>query len=495
MIKSNPARIMNLAFCLTVCLWAQGALSLAADLVLDWNNAALEAIRATKDNPPKATRAMAIEHIAIYDAANGIVRSYRPYFITEMAPSGASLEAAIASAGYHTLTALYSDSEVQENIFLALYNEHLGAIPEGQSKSDGIAWGEMVANSVLDLRADDGWDAEVPHQQIDEIGHWKPTPAMFTPALLPGWGSVTPFTMISGNQFRPQPPPPVNSSTYAFEVNVVKAYGSIDSEVRNADQTEIALFWNDNPGTETPPGHWNAIAGEISATRELSLMENVRLFALLNLTLADAAISCWEAKFHYYYWRPIDAIREADADGNPETIADPDWTALIFMPPFPDYTSGHSTFSRSAATILAGFFGTDEIEFTTTSRGVPGAERNYSSFSEAADEAGISRIYGGIHYPSANLHAQACGYRIANQVLDYYLQPLHQLRFSQVHHRSENTRLELQVEANRTYSLRASSDMKTWEHIATLSSSDGVIIFEDTNAKDNQLRFYQAEAQ
>jgi hypothetical protein len=265
--------------------------------------------------------------------------------------------------------------------------------------------------------------------------------------------------------------------------------------MRTADQTQVALFWNDNPGTETPPGHWNAIAAEVSADQGLTLMENVRLFALLNLTLADAAISCWDAKFFYDYWRPIDAIREADADGNPETEADPNWTALIFMPPFPDYTSGHSTFSRSAATVLAGVFGSDDIAFTTTSRGVPGAMRSYAGFGEAADEAGISRIYGGIHYPSANLHAQASGHRIARQALAYFLQPIEALEFSQVSRSEGNTELELQAEPFTTYAIRASSDLNNWETIAVISSADGRLRFTDVNAGNHQRRFYQAVAQ
>lgn len=465
-----------------------------ADVVTDWNDAALQAIRTLKDNPPRATRRMAIQHIAIYDAANGIQRTHHPYYVTDMAPEGASLEAAIAAAAYTALSAAYTDAEVNANVFLPLHEAQLAAIPDGQAKTDGIAWGETVAQAVLDLRSADGWDAVVPHTQVGEPGYWKPTPPAHAPALLPGWGAVRPFSMVTGSQFRPQGPPPVDSSTYAFEVNLVKAYGGTTSDLRSEDQTEVALFWNDEPGTETPPGHWNAIAAEVSAAQGLTLMENARLFALLNIALADAAISAWETKFHYDYWRPIDAIREADTDGNPETEPDSEWTALIFMPPFPEYTSGHSTFSRTAATVLAGFFGTDAIPFTTTSRGVPGAERSYPGFSAAADEAGISRIYGGIHYPSANYHGQACGYLIGGQVMKYYLQPANALQFSRVTRSGGDTELEVQVDQDQTYVIRASSDLVTWETVATVTSANGVITFVDKNAIDDALRFYVAEA-
>lgn len=466
-----------------------------ADVVTAWNAAALEAVRAVRENPPRATRAMAIEHIAIFDAVNGIQRTHRPYHVAELAPAGASLEAAIAAAGFTTLSAWFTNANVIATNLQPLYEAQLAAVPDGQARTDGIAWGRSVAQAILALRADDGWNVAVPYTPSGLKGRWKPTPPAYAPFLLPGWGKVRPFAMTSGSQFQPQPPPSLTSSAYAFEVNVTKAYGSATSTVRTADQTEVALFWNDNPGTETPPGHWNMIAADVSAARGLSVLENARLFALLNIALADAAIACWEAKASYDYWRPIDAVREADTDGNPGTDADPAWEALIFMPSFPDYTSGHSTFSRSAATVLAGFFGTDEIPFAATSRGVPGVTRNYPGFSAAADEAGISRIYGGIHYPSANLQGQACGYQIGLHVLSYFLPPLEALRFSEVARASGNTVLELRAEPFKTYAIRASSDLATWETIAVISSADGVLRFTDVNAGGRQLRFYHAVAQ
>jgi hypothetical protein len=191
----------------------------------------------------------------------------------------------------------------------------------------------------------------------------------------------------------------------------------------------------------------------------------------------------------------VTAVREADLDGNPETEPDAQWSSFIPTPPFPDYTSGHSTFSRAAATVLASFFGTDEVAFTTTSDGLPGVVRSYPGFSAAADEAGISRIFGGIHFPSANLHAQGCGYQIAKQLLAYFLQPVTALQFTRVLRSGDGTEVEVHAEPNRSYLIRASSDLRTWETIAKMASADGVLRFTDRNAGDLQLRFYDVVAE
>jgi hypothetical protein len=177
---------------------------------------------------------------------------------------------------------------------------------------------------------------------------------------------------------------------------------------RTPDQDQIALFWADGVGTETPPGHWNSIAQDVSAAQGNTLDENARLFALLNIALADAAICAWDAKYAFNFWRPITAIRAGDTDGNPDTEPDPAWSSFIATPPFPDYVSGHSTYSGAAAMVLATFYGTDNMAFDTGSDFLPGVIRHFDSFSAAAAEAAESRLYGGIHYRSANedgLHA------------------------------------------------------------------------------------------
>lgn len=491
----TPGPSRHLRACALLMTTLALPVALKADAVLEWNTAALNAVRAVRENPPKASRAMAIAHLAIYDSANGVQRTHRPYHVSDLAPEGASLEAAIAAAGYNTLNALFTNPDVQQTNFLALYETQLAAIKDGPAKSDGVAWGQSVATAILDLRSDDGWNEVTEYTPSGTLGLWEPTPPANAPALLPGWGNVRPFTMTSGDQFRPPAPPPIDSSAYSFEFNTVKQYGAAEGSIRTDDQSEIAVFWNDGLGTATPPGHWNEIAQTVADSQGLTVQENARLFALLNMTVADAAICSWDAKFTHDYWRPVTAIRKADLDGNPETTADVNWSSYITTPPFPEYTSGHSTFSRSAATVLADFFGTDNISFSTTSDGAPGVVRSFTKFSVAADEAGISRLYGGIHWPSANLHAQACGYLLANQVVNYQLQPMGELQFSRVGRAESNTLLELQVEPFKTYAIQASSDLASWETIAIMSAGDGVLRFTDVNAQSRQVRFYQAVEQ
>jgi hypothetical protein len=203
----------------------------------------------------------------------------------------------------------------------------------------------------------------------------------------------------------------LTSSQYAADVNEVKDLGSLTSMTRTADQTEIARFWNGN----TPVG-WNRIAVSVSEVNDLSLSQNVRLLALLNVAMADAVIACWEAKYYYSFWRPITAIRLADTDGNPDTTPDTLWTPLLTTPAHPDYPSGHATVSRSAKSVLAAYFG-DETAFSTTTEILPGVTRSYSSFSQAVDEAFNARIYGGIHFRTACRDGQATGAQVGDLVV------------------------------------------------------------------------------
>jgi len=199
--------------------------------------------------------------------------------------------------------------------------------------------------------------------------------------------------------------------------------GAATNSTRTADQTQIALFWADGAGTETPPGHWNSIAQDVAAAKGNTLEENARLFALLNLAMADAAICAWDAKYSFSFWRPVTAIRHADTDGNPATEPDPSWSSLIVTPPFPDYVSGHSTFSGAAATVLAIFYGTDNVSFTTGSDFLPGVHRSFNSFSAAAAEAAVSRLYGGIHFRSANEDGLHGGLAIGHLMMHNFLLP------------------------------------------------------------------------
>jgi hypothetical protein len=399
-----------------VCI---GAINLASsistpangDVVTEWNDAALNAIRAGRTAPPIASRSLAILHVSIYDAVNGIARTNEPYLVQSSAPSSASREAAASAAAHKALVNLFPAAA---SSFDAVHTAILAAIPNGPQKAAGIVWGEFVANQILAARANDGSDAIVPPPGGSGPGVWVPTPLAFAPYLLPQWGFVTPFGMSSSSQFRPPGPPSLDSEQYAADYNEVKELGAALGSTRTAEQSQIALFWADGAGTETPPGHWNSIAQIIAAGQGNTLEENARLFALLNIAMADAAICAWDAKYTFHFWRPVTAINFAEPELN--------WMSFIVTPPFPDYVSGHSTFSGAAATVLPFFYGTEDLPFTTGSDFLPGVTRSFSTCLDAAEEAAVSRLYGGIHFRSANEDGLQAGISIGEWTDSHYLQ-------------------------------------------------------------------------
>jgi hypothetical protein len=394
-----------------------------ADVVTEWNEAALDAIRARNSPPPAAARNLAILHVAIYDAVNGIRRTHQSYRVRDRAPSGTSIEAAASTAARLALVALYPADRAA---FETVDARFLSAIAAGPYRDRGIEWGTRVAREILAARANDGSSATAPFHGSGEAGQWRPTVSfggVVRPALLPLWGAVMPFAMRDAAQFRPPAPPPLRGRRYAADVNLVQRIGALESMARTVEQTEIAQFWAYGPGTATPPGHWNQIAQSVATSAGNSLATNARLFALLNIALADAAIVSWDCKYVYNLWRPITAIQLADTDGNPATHADPAWQPLLPTPPFPEYTSGHSTFSGAAAVVLARFYGRDDVVFSVASDDLPGVVRFYDGFAQAALESGASRIYGGIHFNSANLHGLESGAQTGAYVMRHFLRP------------------------------------------------------------------------
>jgi membrane-associated phospholipid phosphatase len=363
---------------------------------------------------------MAVVHAAVYDAVNAIDQTHEPYAVARDGPRDASPEAAAAAAAHRTLVELFP---AQQAAFDAELVASLADVPDGSAENKGVALGRSVAQCLLAMRRHDGADRETPYTPGTDPGDWQPTPPGFLDAVLPQWPDVTPFTMTSGSQFRAPAPPALTSAEYAAAFDEVKALGAADSAVRTAEQTEIALFWVNGPGTATPAGHWNEVAQTVAEAEGNTLTENARLFALLNLALADAGIVSWDSKYEFDFWRPVTAIRAAEADGNPATTADPDWTPLIPTPAFPAYTSGHSTFSAAAAAVLADFFGTDAIAFTLESETPDAGDRSFESFSEAAAESGLSRIYGGIHWSFDNVQGLETGEALGHFVTENYLRP------------------------------------------------------------------------
>jgi len=416
-------RICNFVCLGLVILLTLSARPAAADVVIDWNKVLLDAIRTGNVNPPRASRAMAMTHAAIFDAVNTIDRTHQPYHVQLSVSPGGSREAAAAQAAHDVLVNLFPAQQVT---FDTALTASLSAIPDGTPKVGGRAIGEQVAAQYITLRANDGSGTVTPYTPGTLPGQWIPTPPANAAALLPNWPTVTPWCMTSGSQFRHAVgPPALSSAQYAADLNEVKSLGAAGSTMRTAEQTNIALFWADGANTSTPPGHWNRIAQSVAAVQGNTLSENARMFALLNLAEADAAVVSWDNKYQTNFWRPITAIRLADQDGNAATDPDPNWTPLIATPPFPTYTSGHSTFSAAAAEVLGLFYGTDNISFTTSAEGAAGiADRSFTSFSQAALEAANSRIYGGIHYRFDSEHGLENGEALGQFVFANELQPV-----------------------------------------------------------------------
>ena len=441
-----------------------------SDVVLDWNATLLNAIHTDKTAPPVASRNMAIAQAAVFDAINSITKTYKNYHFAGTAPTGASPDAAAASAAYNVLLSLYPN---QKTFLDNALETSLAKIANGTAKDTGITFGKTIADSILTLRSNDSANATVNYTSGTNPGDWQPTAPAFAPPLLPQWGNVTPFGLTSGSQFRPAGEPALTSDQYTTEFNQVKDLGSLNSTTRTADQTQIANFWADGSGTFTPPGHWNQIAQNVAASKGNSLVDNARLFAMLDLSLADAAIASWDAKYTYDFWRPITAIQNADKDGNPNTTIDPNWQPLLITPPFPEYTSGHSTFSGAAATVLTTLLG-DNISFTTNSLGTPGVYRTFTSFTTAANEAGISRIYGGIHFNSANVDGLATGKSVGNYALQNLLAP--QLTVTPGD--------QLKLEAKDVFGKTANFTIESDRPLPTGNlDSDGTLIFKPTPAQ------------
>ena len=395
----------------------------AGNAVLEWNEQVINATRLSRNPPPMAALHIATFHAAIYDTVNSITRTHRSWINREPAPANINMDAAIAGSAYSVLKTLWGQSTNPQNLQNA-YEKALARIPDGLPKTEGIEWGKKIAGLVLVARATSGYDKPIPGEySSNEPGKWRETPAGFRPAVLPHMAKCVPFVMTSCDQFRAPPPPALNSKAYAEELAFVVKMGARDGSERTEYETLSAPFWADDLGSATPPGHWNVIARDLVIRNQLSVPETARLFALLNFAAADAGIACWDSKYFYSTWRPETAIREHDEKLNPHMVRHPEFIPNMASPAFPSYTSGHSTFSAAASRILELYFGSDEISFTATSDGLPGAVRSFTKLSDARKEVGMSRIWGGIHTMSDNLAGQECGLKLADFVFANALQP------------------------------------------------------------------------
>jgi membrane-associated phospholipid phosphatase len=386
--------------------------------VIDWNQVLLSIVSTPGAQPAniQPTRNFAILHVAIYDAVDSIDRSHDPYRIAVHAPGDASETAAADAAAHAALVGLYP---ALQGTLDGDYAAELAKVPDGPAKDEGVRVGETVAHDVLAIRADDGSATPAPpFVSGTSPGSYQPTPPNLPTPVFTTWGQVRPFVLDSGSQFRVPPPPALTSPDYAAALNEVQSLGSATSTTRTADQTQIGLFWN-------PPiqNFWNAIADQVAAAHGSDLPTTARLFALLNLSFADSAIAFYDSKYTYQLWRPVTAIRAADTDGNPATVADPSWLPLTGTTPAdPSYPGAHSTISAAGADVLASFYG-DRQRFTVTSPALPGVTRSFTSFGAAALEAGLSRIYAGVHTRLDHVAGARLGDQVARFVLANALLP------------------------------------------------------------------------
>ena len=387
------------------------------DPVLEWNQFLL-GIQATPGDQPATihpTYELAIMHAAIYDAAVSIDRSGAPYLTDVHAPRRASVEAAADAAAHDTLVKLYP--AVQQSIDQE-YAGLLAQVPSGHRKAEGIRVGQQVAAQILAKRANDGSTAPlIPFRPGSNPGDYQLTPPTFAQPVFTHWRFAKPFVLRHADQFRPPAPPALTSAKYAAAINEVKTLGVAQGSTRTPDETQIGLFWN-------PPiwATWNRIAQSAVLGHPGTLSQDARTFAALNLTFADSVIAFYDGKYTYNLWRPVTAIQNAATDGNPDTTADPNWTPLSNTAPDPSYPGAHGTISAAAADVLSSIYGND-FAFSVTSPALPGVERQFVSFSEAAEEASVSRIYNGNHTRIDQVAGEDLGRDVADFVLHNALLP------------------------------------------------------------------------
>lgn len=456
----------------SLCAIAACCLALApaarADLVLDWNSTLRAVIKsdggtpAQKANPGWSTRSMAMLNGAIFDAFQSKNNHFQPLLVDTTAASGTSLDAAINEASKLILLNTYAG---QGAIINDDYNTRMAVIPDGLAKSQGIVLGQYIADQYIANRANDHSGDMVPYMPLPGPGNWRPDPFHSDQqAWGPGWGMVTPFMIPNTTDFiNALPPiPALDSQAYTDAFNLTKDYGALNSVVRSADQTAIGLFWAyDHPGIGPPPVLYNLNLADIAVQAGNTPEENARLFALSSVSMADAAIAAWDAKFKYNFWRPVTAIQEADTDGNPNTNAPPGdpWRPLgapdldplstdgDFTPPFPAWTSGHATMGGALFESLKLFYGTNEFDaidgilgddplYTLTSAEPGGGfARQYATFTQTAPlavgaedspegENGTSRVYLGIHWMFDQVDGISLGHAIAGNVYDNCMTPV-----------------------------------------------------------------------
>jgi hypothetical protein len=405
------------------------------DAVTDWSTYAQAAILGT--SPPPTAHAsvlsFAMVHGAVYDAVNGIDGGHLPYLVKPTATPFDSKDAAAATAAFRVLASLFP---AQLATLEMRWKASLALVPNGPAKTGGIEAGRQAARAMISARANDGRGGPFTFVFGTTPGVWRLGPQQL-PGLPPGqpvdpspWvGNVTPFLIPNIGMLRTNGPNPLTSAAYAKDFKEVKSLGSLTSTTRTADQTMAAIFWQAQPGALH-----GGVMRSLSASRGLTTAENARLFAMVFLAAADASIGCWNDKYYWNFWRPIDAIRLAATDGNPATEADPAWlplfdpatptAPLLVSPGFPEHPSGHTCISSAVVHTLQDFFGTDNIAVSYASPRFPGQPRNFERFSQVLKEIIDARVWGGIHFRTADVQGAQLGEKVANWELSHYFQPV-----------------------------------------------------------------------
>ena len=435
---------------LTLLIVCVGTLRAAADEVTDWNQAALRAALIGQTSPTTTTRVMALVHVAMFDAVNGLEPTYAPFHIGPAgAPVNGSKRAAAVQAAYAILTRLYGSLATAPNVaqqaaFEARRNVSLGEIAKTDSPASiasGVAWGQYVAEGVFAWRSTDGFSTTAPFPDGTAAGQWRRTPNLpvSTALSVAGAGYLQlshqmPWAIASPSAFRPGPPPSLTSAQYTADFNEVKLLGNLSSPLRTQEQTDNALFWN----SATVGYLWHNVAvalilrgatdddhrRDLDAGGRHGLIESARILGLLSVAMADSTIGCWDAKYAYPFWRPLTAIRDAENDGNPNTAADLTWMPLFATPGHPEYPSGHSCNSGAGAAVLSHEFGSN-VPFTVESDIMLGVRQTYHGPAEALEAVKNARIHAGIHFRTATVVGTELGAAIANYVIENRFQRLY----------------------------------------------------------------------
>jgi hypothetical protein len=397
---------------------AFGAASTAQNAVADWHTITEHTVVSTaKKGPPGAFVYFAYVDVAMYDAVNSIGGRFKPFAVEVHAPRGASQDAAAATAAHDVLAHYFPAQMSALDIDLAA---SMAAIADGQAKTDGMNVGKAVAAQWLALRAGDGLEAPVVYTWGHGPGIWEPVPTFPAPPpntppppVAPWLAHFKPFALRSADQFLPDvpPPPSLTSTTFTRDFNRTKTYGALNSSVRTPEQTEIGLFWTDNPAAQ-----YSRAMRALIASQGLGTADAARLGAMSFVAMADAATACFNAKYHYAFWRPYTAIHDADTDGNPDTVADPNWVPLAVTPGHPEYPAAHGCVTAALMDTLTAYFDTEEMPYTVTST-VTGTTHSFNSFEDVVTEVDNARIYGGMHYH----HSVKEGNRLGGRVADYML--------------------------------------------------------------------------